>query len=137
MRLRHAALVAVTVISSATAICQQRIESGTFKGFVKEQPMLNLTEIPEPIRVRAIRGSLFYGQDHALSGAFIEIRDLNRRISTATTDREGACTMPAVNPGTYDFKATKDQFHSVTGKIIVSPRAHHRSVIRLQLHRGT
>jgi Carboxypeptidase regulatory-like domain len=131
------AIILIVVAVAATVFGQQRIETGSFKGFVREDPMLMLTEIPEPFRVPEIKGVLYYGEDSPLADAFFEIRDSSGRITTTTTNKNGAFSIPSVKPGIYEFKATMNQFHSTIGKVIVSPRAPRKNVVRLQMHIGT
>ena len=137
MPLRVATFLLAVVLITPIAWGQQRIDNGPFKGFIREEPTLNLMEIPEPFRVREIKGVLYYGEDSPVAEAFFEIRDASGKIITTRTDKNGGFSIPSIKPGTYQFKATMNQFHSTVGTIIVSARAPRKNKISLQMQIGT
>lgn len=126
----------VIALAATHSLAQQRYDSGPFKGFLKEEPTLNVKELPRSFEVRAIRGALIFGE-HALPEAFFEVRDANGHVFTAKTDEHGAFTFPDARAGRYDFKATKNGFESVVGTVIVSDSAPKKNRIRVQLSLGT
>ena len=60
----------IVVFVAASAVAQQRFDSGPDKGFLKEAPPLNSKEIPQPFEVRAISGSLTFGERPPLGRFF-------------------------------------------------------------------
>lgn len=137
---RKPAIIAVSLLILAVArtdsFAQQRFDSGPHKGFLKEEPTLTVEEIPRPFGVRAVRGMLTYGEG-PLPDAYFEIRDTAGQVTTARTDERGTFILPDAKPGYYDFKATKNRFESVIGRVIVSKAAPRKNQIRIQLHVGT
>ena len=119
------------------AIAQERFESGPYKGFLKETPELNKIELPEPITVSEVKGTVVYSGDRPLSGAVFEMRDRMGRVLSATTGARGAFKIADVQPGTYALKVTMNQFHSVVGTIVVSGKVSRKKAIRIQLQLGT
>ena len=130
------AVLLMLVLVAANSLAQMRYNSGPFKGFLKEEPTLNAKEIPRPFEVRAIRGTLIFG-DHPLPEAFFEVRDAAGQVFTAKTDEHGAFTLPDAKSGRYDFKVSKNGFESVVGKVVVSHNAPQKNRIRIQLSLGT
>ena len=120
-----------------TCPAQQRIDSGQWKGFLQEQPRLNLVEIPIPFKVWSVRGTIYYGERVAVAGATFELRDKHDNIVSVVTDSKGSFQIPNIAPGAYPFKVTLDGFHSTIGTVIVSDRSPKKNLIEIQLHLGT
>lgn len=133
-------VIAVSLVLQAAALgvslAQSRFDSGPHKGFLKEEPTLNLKEVPRSFDVRDVRGILTCGE-RPLPDAYFEIRDTAGLVTTVKTDERGTFVIPGAKPGHYDFKATKNGFESVIGRVIVSKTAPRRNQIRVQLNLGT
>lgn len=125
------------LIISTYGIAQQRFDSGPYKGFLREEPELNKIELSQPIEVSSVRGLIFYSDDDPLSGAAFEMRDSQNRVFSAITDSNGRFTIPKAPSGRYEFKVTKNGFHSVIGVLIVSDKSSSTKLIRIQLQLGT
>jgi hypothetical protein len=127
---------------AASARPQERYESGPFKGFVTEQPVLDVIRIAQPFKVPAVVGRVVYftalgAGETPLAGVIFEVRDNSGRVLSATTDTKGTFKIDGVPQGTYEFKVTKNGFHSVIGTIIVSSEVPRKKDIRIQLQLGT
>jgi len=118
-------------------MAQQGYDCGPHKNFVKEEPELNKIEIARPFVVTRIEGTVLYPAGSPLSQVFFEIRDSSGQVRSSVTDDKGVFRIPNVPPGTYVFKATKNNFHSVIGTVAVSPKAPRKNKIRIQLQLGT
>jgi len=126
-----------TFMLAITAVAQERYQGGPFKGFLAEHPTLDVVEIPKLFKVRVVQGRVRYGQDTPVAELYFELRDGEGKMFTATTNESGTFQLPDVPPGTYDFKTTKDQFHSAVGKVVVSPKAPKDARIEFQVSLGT
>jgi Carboxypeptidase regulatory-like domain len=138
MKRKGCTLLAFVVFISC-AMCQERYKSGPFKGFVKDEPVLETVEISRPFRRASLSGVIVYGAgqtETVVADAIFEIRDASGKVLSAKTDANGKFEMPAVPAGTYVFKATKSQFHPVVGTIVISDEYSSKS-IRIQLQLGT
>lgn len=133
----HLFFLCCLFILTLNGYAQQRFESGPYKGFLKEEPELNKIELPKPIIVSAVKGTVVYSGDRRLSGAIFEMRDDKGKVFSATTDAEGAFRIADVPAGTYTLKVTKNQFYSVVGTIVVSDKQSRKKAIRIQLKLGT
>ena len=130
-------VAAVVMLFLLTCLAQQRINSGQWKGFLQEQPPLNLVEVPIPIKVSRVRGTIYYGERAAVAGATFELRDKHDNIVSVVTDSKGSFQVPNIAPGVYPFKVTMDGFHSTIGTVIVSDRSPKKNLIEIQLRLGT
>jgi uncharacterized surface anchored protein len=72
----------------------------------------------------------------SLPGVDFKIRDASGRVRGAKTDKTGRFKISGTAAGTYSFKATKDGFQSVTGKIVVARKLNHKTSIELTMPRG-
>jgi len=136
-RSRTGLAVSIAFVILVAANAQERFASGPYVGFLKEKPELNKIELADPIFVSVVKGTVVYSGTRPLSGAVFEIRAVDGQVLSATTDRQGQFLIPSVSPGTYAFKVTKDEFHSVVGTLVVSGKAGQKTSIRIQLHLGT
>jgi hypothetical protein len=130
---------AVCVFILPGFICAQTkkpTETGELKDFTKPKTEHMIVEIGEPIEVRSIRGVIFYGANDPVSGSLFELSDASGKIRSAKADKAGHFHIRGVAHGTYDFKATKDGFQSVIGKIVVSNRAQKANWIQIQMSLG-
>jgi len=118
-------------------IAQERFDSGPYKGFLKEKPELSTVALPRPFNVASVKGRIVYSGGEKLPGAFFEIRDKFGRVRSAITDENGAFALANVPRGAYDFKVTKNEFQSVTGKVIVSRRFSKTKAIHISIQLGT
>jgi hypothetical protein len=116
---------------------QDRFDSGPYKGFRIAHPESTIVELEQPFRVRVVRGVVRDPSGSPLPGTAFEIRDdSSGKVWGAVTDKHGHFAISAVSHGTFSFKATRDGFQSVIGKITVSARASRKSRIRLILPLG-
>jgi protocatechuate 3,4-dioxygenase beta subunit len=117
---------------------QPRYASGPYKGFVQEEPELNKGEIGPPFKASTtVSGVVVYPDGKPMPGALFEIRDRLGSILHAVTQDDGTFRMSHVSPGTYNFKVTRNGFHSVIGKIVVSDKTTRKKSIHIQLKVGT
>ena len=136
-RVRSLVVILGFLTLSLNVVAQQRFESGPYKGFLKEEPELNKIELPDPISVSVVEGTVVYSGTQPLSGAVFEIRASGGRVFSATTDSGGAFAIPHVPPGTYALKVTKNQFHSMIGTALVSRKISRKKGIHILLQLGT
>ena len=132
--LRHLFLYAFL---AGSLIAQERFDSGPYKGFVREKPELSTVVLPRPFNVASVKGRIVYSGGEKLPGAFFEIRDKSGHVRSAITDENGAFALANVPRGAYDFKVTKNEFQSVTGKVIVSRRFWKTKAIHISIQLGT
>ena len=125
----------VCLAGSLTA--QERFDSGPYKGFLKEKPELSTVVLPRSFNVASIKGRIVYSGGEKLPGAFFEIRDKFGHVRSAITDENGAFALENVPRGVYDFKVTKNEFQSVTGRVIVSRRFSKTKAIHISIQPGT
>jgi hypothetical protein len=120
------------------AVSQQRFQEGFYKGFIKEEPELNVIEYSRPFMISIVQGvvSLPVTND-PLEEAFFEIRNNKGQVLTAKTDAFGKFKITNVPEGSYDFKVTKNGFMSVIGKIKISKKYSRKKTIHIQLDLGT
>src|SRR2546425_2474310 len=130
-------ILASPAASLHSAQTPERFDSGPYKGFTKANIEHIVVELSEPFRVRSIEGStLFFVDGEPYAKVLFEIRDETGNVRGIISDARGRFRFSRVAPGTYDFKATKDNFQSVTGKIIVSKRAHRTNKIQIKMEVG-
>jgi hypothetical protein len=114
-----------------------RFDSGPYKGFTKSSIEHIIIELREPFNVRSIAGStIFFADSKPCGEVLFEIRDGAGSVRGVTSDARGRFKFSDVQPGNYDFKATKDGFQSVTGKIVVSERASRTRKIQIKMEVG-
>jgi carboxypeptidase family protein len=131
------ALLFPVSFSAGPLNAQDRFDSGPYKGFRMAHPESTIVELEQPFRVRAVRGVVRDPSGSPLPDTAFEIRDdSSGKVWGAVTDKHGHFTISAVSHGTFSFKATRDGFQSVIGKITVSARASRKSRIRLILPLG-
>jgi len=65
-----------------------------------------------------------------------EIRAESGRIREAKTDTMGRFKISGTAAGTYSFKATRNGFQSVVGKIVVAKKSDHKASIELTMPIG-
>ncbi len=123
-------------VVALNGVCQDRIESGQYRGFLREKPELNRIEVA-PIYVAAVQGRIVLIDNLPVSGAIFEIRDRAGKVLSTTTDAAGTFNLEHVLTGIYFFKVTKNEFHSIVGKIVVSDKVSQKKKIHLQLQVGT
>lgn len=116
----------------------QQPAAATGSDFIIEDPPITTILIATPFKVRAVQGTVMVPVvNEPLSGAIFQLRDRPGHVRFVTTNEKGEFTLPDVAPGTYDFKVTKNEFHSVIGKVIVSRRRFRKGKIRISLPIGT
>ena len=116
---------------------QERFKSGSYKGFVREKPELSKVLLSRPFNVASVMGHIVYAGGEKLRGALLEIRDKFGHVRSTITDENGAFSLANVPRGTYDLKVTKNEFQSVIGKVIVSPRFWKTKAIHISIQLGT
>jgi hypothetical protein len=131
-------LLAVFSVSTLSGQNHSRYAAGPYKGFVREEPELNKVEIGTPFEVSTtVSGAVVYPDGKPLPGALFEVRDRLRHILSAVTQDDGTFRMSHLSPATYNFKVTKNGFHSVVGKVVVSHKTARKNSIHIQLKVGT
>jgi hypothetical protein len=131
-------LLLVLLAFAPSQDAQQRFESGPYKGFVREEPELDKVEIGQPFEVpTTINGIIVHSEGQPVSGALFEIRDGSGRVLSSVASDAGRFQIAHVRPGTYDFKVTKNGFHSVIGTITVSRKTPQKNSVHIQLSLGT
>jgi hypothetical protein len=118
------------------AFAQDRFDSGPNKGFTQSPTEHIIVEIDSPFVVRVVRGFIKNPQGYGLPEVTFEIRDESGRIRGVKTDEMGKFKVSEIAPGTYSFKATKDGFQSVVGKIVVAKKSNHKASIQLTMPLG-
>ena len=134
--LPHLAM-ALTLISFAfPAKAQDRFKSGPEKGFLRSPTEHIIVELPEPLTVRNVEGSVKDPHNDDMANVAFEIRDESGSIRTAFTDSRGRFLIRSVIEGTYRFKATKNGFQSIVGTIIIAKSAPKKTAITLHMNLG-
>lgn len=134
-RLRTVCLLTLVVAAGLRA---QKPAASTGSDFITEDPPITVILLTKPFKVRGVHGIVVVeAVNEPLPGAIFQLRDKPGHVRFATTDEKGEFTLADVAPGTYDFKVTKNEFHSVMGKVIVSRWSLRKSKIRISLHVGT
>lgn len=137
MRTRLGTLCLLTLVLGGGLRGQQPAAS-TGSDFITEDPPITTILIARPFKVKAVLGTVVVQVvNEPLSDAIFQLRDRPGHVRFATTNDKGEFTLPDVPPGTYDFKVTKNGFHSVMGKVIVSRWYFRKGKIRISLPIGT
>jgi hypothetical protein len=130
-------IVALPIARLHSAQASERFDSGPFKGFRKSSIEHIIVTLDEPFNVRFVQGNtLFSVTTEPCSEVLFEIRDAAGNVRGVVSDARGRFKFSGIAPGSYDFKATKDGFQSVTGKIIVSKHANRKSNIQIKMQVG-
>jgi hypothetical protein len=114
----------------------ERFESGPEKGFLMSPTEHIIVELPEPLNVRSVGGSILDPHRDGLPDVVFEIRDESGTIRAGVSDSHGRFHMRGVPNGTYRFKATKNGFQSIVGTIVVTKRASRKTTVALQMNLG-
>lgn len=119
---------------------------GRFTGFCISSTEHLIVEVPEPIVVRSVKGTVVNqeGADperfpsYPLPEVLFEIRGPGKseRVRGATTDKKGRFRIKDVAEGEYAFKATLNAFQSVVGTIRVTRRAPRDATISIRMKFG-
>jgi hypothetical protein len=131
--------ILLVVGMAVSCLAQERFPSGEFKGFTKSSTEHIVSRVDEPITVSSVHGIVvFKGKDDALKQVVFEIRGpgTSERIRATKSGEDGRFSIPRVSEGTYVFKATKDGFQSVVGSLIVSKKADHKQVVKIEMPLG-
>lgn len=131
------AVLTISIISISGIAQRTRCDSGPYKGFLREVPPLNIVELGRTLRVSVVHGTISYSDGSPIEDAAFEIRDGQGKVQSVRSDSKGRFTIASVTPGTYLFKVTKNQFHSVVGTVIVSPKISLKKSIHIELPLGT
>ena len=95
-----------------------------------------MVELPEPLKVRSVDGSILDPHRDPLPDVVFEIRDESGKIRSGISDSRGRFHIRGVPKGTFRFKATKNGFQSIVGTIVVTKAASRKSTITLQMNLG-
>ena len=137
MQAFHFRVVFLSLIVTGAVYGQTRIQDGPYKGFTASRVEMIIIELEKPFEVRAAQGVVVDQSGYPLPEALIELRSDSSGVIVGTkTNSKGSFRFRSLSDGTYTFKATKDGWQSVTGKIIVSKRAGRKSAIRMQMPVG-
>lgn len=107
---------------SHVLLSQERFDTGPHKGFLKSPTEQIIVEIQQPYRVKSVHGIIRDATGHPLPETDFEIRDSYGRVQGSKTDRFGRFKISNISSGDYIFKATRNGFQSVVGKITVSKK---------------
>ena len=120
------------------ALCpsQERIESGSLKGFTKSPTEHIIDELDNPFTVRAVRGVVLDPSGTEMDGVVVELQDEAGRTKGTKTSRKGTFKLDGVPEGTYRFKVTMNGFQSVVGQIVVSKKANKADRIKIEMKAG-
>jgi len=132
-------LVLLTLGITTSCFAQERFQSGEFKGFTKSATEHIISRVDEPLTVPSVRGAiLFKGKGEPVKDVVFEIRGPgnSERIRSSKSDAAGLFHISRVPEGIYIFKATKDGFQSVVGRVIVSGKADHQNGITIEMPVG-
>lgn len=113
-----------------------RFEDGELKGFTRSNIEHIIVTLADPIEVHRVQGIILDQNGEAIPEALFEIRDAKGQVRGGMADKNGRFKIPHVGEGTYYFKATKNDFQSVTGKIIVSNSTGARNKIKIVMPVG-
>ena len=128
------------MISIVPTWCQERIQSGEYRGFAKSPSEGIISRIEQPFLVQKVEGLILrsVGDRSPLDDVVLEIRGPGKSlmIRSVRTGTDGRFSLKDVQSGKYTFKATANGFQSLVGVIIVSPRASSDHPIRLEMKPG-
>jgi hypothetical protein len=133
------ALISMSIIVGVTII-STRCQNHRPNEFTSSPTEHVIVSLSEPFIVRNISGSVIEkgGFHEPLPDVLIEVRAIggSRDVMQTKTDRSGKFRVQKSKQGTYEFKATRNGFQSVTGRIIVSDSAPPDGLIRLEMRLG-
>jgi Carboxypeptidase regulatory-like domain len=130
------ATTALAVTLSTLCPAQERIESGSLKGFTKSPTEHIIDELDKPFTVRAVKGVVLDPSSAEMDGVVVEIQDAAGRIRGTKTSPKGTFKLGGVPEGTYRFKVTMNGFQSVVGQIVVSKKANEADRIKIDMKPG-
>lgn len=137
MKASHFCVVFFSLIVTGAVRGQTRIQDGPYKGFTASRVEMIIIELQKPFEARVVQGVVVDQSGYPLPEALFELRSDSSGVIVGTkTNSKGSFRFGSLSEGTYTFKATKDGWQSVTGKIIVSRRARRKSAIRIQMPVG-
>jgi hypothetical protein len=137
--MKYALAISLLIIGIASlAKGQDKYETGEFKGFTINEPVIHRTD--KVLSLRTISGSVWFEDErgHPMEGALFEIRGPGdcEIIRSATTDANGYFEIRDLQEGTYVFKASSLGFNGFAGEIVISRRAKQESLFRIYLQPG-
>jgi hypothetical protein len=100
-RCKGGLLFVATLLIISPIRAQARFDSGPYKGFVKEEPELNVVELAIPLTVFEVNGTITTLGGRPLADAWVEIRDSAGTVTSAVTNVAGNFVIPRVLMGTY------------------------------------
>jgi hypothetical protein len=118
-----AALAVFLLVS--TCIAEHRFQSGPYAGFTKLEQEQVIVELPKPLHVREVSGTLLAVKGREpVRKALFEVRDdATGKVKATKTDGEGRFRIKHLKDGKYTFKATRNGYQSVVGVLIVRAKA--------------
>jgi len=119
-----------------SSFAQDRFESGPNKGFTRSPTEHMIVKIESPFKVESVHGVIKDPAGYPMPDVTFEIRTESGRIREAETDKMGRFKISGTAAGTYSFKATKDGFQSVIGKIVVAKKLNRKASIELTMPLG-
>jgi hypothetical protein len=142
--------LAVTFVSYCSfALHAQNVDACTSKTYYHREPKALSSEvISTPFVVRDISGTITYNGGKPLEGAYIEMPTGTTTVVANQSSPRGQFTLSSLNvlgpfawsaeasPGTYCFRVTRADFHSVVGMIVVSRNAPKGAIIAIDLKPG-
>jgi hypothetical protein len=135
--LRLAFILLFPTLAATSAQSPERFDSGPYKGFTKSPTEWYIEDLPEPLRVRSVQGSIIrLNSVDALDGVVFEIRDESGTVRAGVSDSRGRFRIRGVPNGTYRFKATKNGFSSIVGTVVVVKTVAKKSTITLYMAVG-
>ncbi len=119
-----------------SSFAQDRFESGPHKGFTRSPTEHIIVEIESHFEVQSVHGVIKDPVGYPMPDVTFEIRTESGRMREAKTDKMGRFKISGATAGTYSFKATKDGFQSVIGKIVAAKKLNHKASIELTMPLG-
>jgi hypothetical protein len=131
------ALAFLQSLCTTSVNARDLFDSGPYGSFCTVPQGTELVELEQPFRVRVIQGVIRDPGGSPLPETVFEIReDSSGKAWRAVADKHGRFRIPGISRGTFTFKATRNGFQSVTGKIRVSAKARRGRIIELILPLG-
>jgi Carboxypeptidase regulatory-like domain len=115
----------IVLLLVSTCIAEHRFQSGPYSGFTKLEQERVIVELPKPLHIREVSGTVLAAKSHEPIGkTLFELRDdRTGKVKATKTDGHGRFRLKHIKDGKYTFKATRKGYQSVVGVLILREKA--------------
>jgi len=125
----------IILVFAGTGFGAHRFQSGPYTGFTKLEPEQVIVELPKPLHVREVSGTLVDAANRKpVDKVLFEVRDDDTgKVKAAKTDKDGRFHIKRIKDGRYTFKATRKGYKSVVGVLVVHEKGESPESVTIEL----